>query len=56
MMPWIKVRTDLHEQREVIMIAKRLKIDRLYAAGACIRFWAWMDGLTADGYTAGMTP
>lgn len=56
MTPWIKVRTDLHEQREVILAARKLGLPALHVAGAFIRFWGWADGQTTDGDLPGVQP
>ena len=53
---WIKVRTVLHEQRETIILARELGIDRAHAVGLCVRFWGWADSNTSDGNLPGMTP
>lgn len=54
MTPWIKVRSDLHEQREVLIIARELAIPPLHAAGAMMRLWAWADNQTSDGSIPGV--
>ncbi|MFA5525943.1 MAG: hypothetical protein WC992_03870 [Acholeplasmataceae bacterium] len=46
---WIKVRTTIHEQREVVLIAKRLGLIREHVVGLVVRFWGWADANTADG-------
>ena len=48
-MAWIKMRTDLRDDTEVIGIAKRLKIDADTVVGKLHRFWSWADAHTCDG-------
>lgn len=47
--PWIKIRTNLHEQREVVLLSKKLKISQEHALGLVVRLWGWADSNTADG-------
>jgi len=54
--PWIKVRTSIHDQREVFVAARRLGLARDHVVGLCIRFWAWADGQTTDGAIDGIRP
>jgi hypothetical protein len=46
---WIKVGVDLHEQPEVIGIARRLGLDIDTVVGKLIRVWRWADRVTSDG-------
>ena len=52
--PWIKVRGNLREQREVFVVARRLGLARDHVVGLCVRFWAWADGQTTDGTIDGI--
>ena len=54
--PWIKVRGDLRDQREVFVVARALSLPRDHVVGLCIRFWAWADGQTADGVIDSIRP
>jgi hypothetical protein len=47
--PWIKVRTNVRDQREVFVVARRLGLARDHVVGLCVRVWAWADGQTTDG-------
>jgi hypothetical protein len=49
MIPWIKVRTNLDSDPKVLAIAQATHQKPLTALGACVKFWAWCDGVTADG-------
>ena len=55
-MPWIKVRANVREQREVFVTARRLGLARDHVVGLCVRFWAWADGQTTDGSIDGIRP
>jgi hypothetical protein len=50
MQPWIKVRADLLQDTRVLLIAERLGVLPVAAQGACVAFWQWADGQTADGH------
>ena len=52
--PWIKVRTNVRDQREVFVTARRLGLARDHVVGLCVRFWAWADGQTTDGTIDGI--
>lgn len=54
--PWIKVRSDLRDQREVFVMARKLDLPRDYVVGLCFHFWAWADGQTTDGAVDGIRP
>ncbi len=54
--PWIKVRTNLRDQREVFVVARRLGLARDHVVGLCVRFWAWADSQTTDGTIDGIRP
>ena len=54
--PWIKVRTNVRDQREVFVTARRLGLARDHAVGLCVRFWAWADSQTTDGIIDGIRP
>jgi len=47
--PWIKVRVNLRDQREVFVVARRLGLARDHVVGLCVRLWAWADSQTTDG-------
>jgi len=51
---WIKVQTNLHEQREVKIVARELNIPPTHAMGLIVRFWAWADSNTTDGCILGI--
>src|SRR5262245_26841273 len=55
MVPWIKCSSALFGKREVLVIARALGVRNNEVAGACLRFWAWADGETTDGFVPGMT-
>lgn len=46
---WIKARVDLHEQPEVVGIARGLGIDVDAVVGKLLRFWRWADRVTETG-------
>ena len=48
-MSWIKVRTNLHEDPRVIMVAAELGVDELHAVGMLWRAWAWADSQSLAG-------
>jgi len=52
--PWIKVRTNLRDQREVFVAARRLGLARDHVVGLCVRLWAWADSQTTDGVIDGV--
>lgn len=39
---WIRVRTDLHEQPEVLRVAARLGVSAREAVGLLVQFWGWL--------------
>lgn len=51
-MAWIKIETNLFEKPEVVWLAKALKLKPIMVAGALVRFWSVVDGLTEDGFVA----
>ena len=55
MAPWIKCSSSLFGKREVLVIARALGVKNNEVAGACLRFWAWADGETTDGFVPGVT-
>lgn len=46
---WIKMRTDLHDQPEVIGISRRCNLDVDAVAGKLLRIWSWADRVTQCG-------
>ncbi len=52
---WIKMRTDLHDDPEVLRLSAMLKIDRFAVVGRLATLWAWADKHTTDG-TSSVTP
>jgi hypothetical protein len=46
---WIKMRVNLHEQPEVIGIARRTGLDADTVVGKLHRVWAWANAVTANG-------
>ena len=59
-MAWIKMRTDLREDPDVIAMASRLGIVELSAedrvVAKLLQIWSWADAQTADGNVPGVTP
>lgn len=53
---WIPWEIGLASKREVLMIAKLLKIDRRIAATMCMEVWAWAQEQSLDGMVMGMSP
>jgi hypothetical protein len=54
-MRWIKCDSELFYRREVLLIARALAIHNNEAVGALLRFWAWADAETRDGFVPGVT-
>lgn len=48
-MSWIKIRTNLHEDPRVMMIAKRVGVDVHHAVGMLVRLWGYADSHSTDG-------
>src|SRR5262252_9271846 len=46
---WIKARVSLHDQPEVLGLARRVGIDVDSVVGKLLRVWSWADGVTKDG-------
>lgn len=55
-MAWIKMRTDLRDDPDVIAMATALKIEQDLVVGKLHRVWSWADAQTADGNVPGVTP
>lgn len=53
---WIAWTKGLTRKREVLLIARELKIDRLKAAALCMEAWEWADAETVDGHLPGSVP
>ena len=53
---WIKWEKGLVEKPEVIQIARLMGINTREAAASCMLVWEWADGVTDNGYIAGVTP
>jgi hypothetical protein len=53
--PWIKCSGELFGKPEVLVIARALNVNDNEAVGACMRFWAWADAQTPDGFVPGVT-
>jgi hypothetical protein len=49
MSPWIKLKTDLFEDQNVLSLADFLKIPDAFVVGLLVRFWSWADKNTVDG-------
>lgn len=52
---WIKMRTDLHDDPEVLRLSAMLKLDRFAVVGRLATLWAWADKHTTDG-SSSVTP
>ena len=52
---WIKWTKGLPHKREVVALAKKLRIDRRIVACMLMEVWEWADDNTADGHVAGVT-
>jgi len=53
---WIKMRTDLHDETEVRVIARESEVgDPFAVVGRLHRIWGWADRQTADGAIKGAT-
>jgi len=50
---WIPWECGLTRKREVMMIAKALKLTRREAAAACMEVWEWASEQSLDGLIAG---
>jgi hypothetical protein len=46
---WIKIRSDLPDEDEVLGIAHKLNIDPDLVVGKLVRFWAWVDKVSPNG-------
>lgn len=46
---WIKIRTDLYEDPDVMRLSDILDTDDLTTVGLLVRFWAWANKQTTDG-------
>lgn len=55
-MSWIKVETTTPDKLEIWDIAKHCNCSRDSAFAAFFRFFAWSDGVTADGHIQRLTP
>lgn len=49
---WVK---GLSRRREVLVLARELKMSRREAACCCMEIWEWADDETTDGHIAGVT-
>jgi len=54
-MEWIKMRSGLPDDADVIRIAARLSIDEFSVCGRLLAVWAWADANTTDGFVPGGT-
>lgn len=52
---WIKWVKGLDERREVLAIARALRLDAWFVATACMKIWSWADDNTTTGHIAGAT-
>ena len=52
---WLKVKDDLHEEPEVLEMARRLKTRPEHVVGYCIRFWGWVSRNCHDGTVTNVT-
>ena len=46
---WIKIRTDLYEDQDVLQMSDILGTDDPTTIGLLVRFWSWADKQTIDG-------
>lgn len=46
---WIKIRTDLYEDQDVLQMSDILGTDDPTIVGLLVRFWSWADKQTIDG-------
>ena len=46
---WIKIRTDLYEDQDVLQMSDILGTDDPTTVGLLVRFWSWADKQTIDG-------
>lgn len=46
---WIKIRTDLYEDQDVLQMSDILGTDDATTVGLLVRFWSWADKQTIDG-------
>jgi hypothetical protein len=46
---WIKIRTDLYEDQDVLQMSDILETDDPTTVGLLVRFWSWADKQTIDG-------
>jgi hypothetical protein len=53
--PWLKMRLDIHDDPAVIAIGEALKIDEDSVVGKLQRLWAWSNLHTVDGNAPGVT-
>lgn len=53
--PWIKVRTDLPTDIEIIQMASSLQIHEDEVVGKLIRTWVWIQAVSCDGNAQGVT-
>lgn len=47
---WIKMRTTLQDDPDVLKIAARLGLDEYSVCGRLLAVWGWADSVTADGF------
>lgn len=52
---WIPWNHGLSRKREIMLIARELRVDRRKAAALCMEVWEWADVETVDGFMRGMT-
>ena len=53
---WIKWTVGLTKKREVVTLAKKLKLSRREMAAVLMEVWEWADENTLDGHVLGVTP
>jgi len=51
---WIPIQRHVHTSREVLIIARDLKMSRNEAVGLIVGFLSWVDGETIDGILPGL--
>jgi hypothetical protein len=53
---WIAWECGLTRKREVLLIAKRLKVSAREAAAMCMEVWEWAGDQSIDGLVVGLDP
>ena len=51
---WIPWEVGLTKKREILVIAKTLKVSRREASAICMEVWEWAQNISTDGIIAGI--